>query len=131
MSTDISVIELKKRLDNQESINLIDVREQYEFDEFKRHSNSIGRSARKIRRNRRLERSRNHRALQVWRQEQYRKNVPYLTRIFQCPQPHWWRHGLESPIWRLINKIFSEAKAPHWRHFSLPFNLGFIRNLGM
>jgi rhodanese-related sulfurtransferase len=34
MSTDISVIELKKRLDNQESINLIDVREQYEFDEF-------------------------------------------------------------------------------------------------
>ena len=34
MSTDISVIELKKYLDNQESINLIDVREQYEFDEF-------------------------------------------------------------------------------------------------
>jgi len=34
MSTDISVIELKKHLDNQESINLIDVREQYEFDEF-------------------------------------------------------------------------------------------------
>jgi len=34
MGTDISVIELKKRLDNQESINLIDVREQYEFDEF-------------------------------------------------------------------------------------------------
>ena len=34
MSNDISVIELKKRLDNQESINLIDVREQYEFDEF-------------------------------------------------------------------------------------------------
>jgi rhodanese-related sulfurtransferase len=34
MNTDISVIELKKRLDNQESINLIDVREQYEFDEF-------------------------------------------------------------------------------------------------
>ena len=34
MSTDISVIELKKRLDNQESINLIDVREQYEFDAF-------------------------------------------------------------------------------------------------
>jgi rhodanese-related sulfurtransferase len=34
MSTDISVIELKKRLDNQESLNILDVREQYEFDEF-------------------------------------------------------------------------------------------------
>jgi rhodanese-related sulfurtransferase len=34
MSTDISVIELKKRLDAGEKINLIDVREQYEYDEF-------------------------------------------------------------------------------------------------
>lgn len=34
MSTDISVIELKKRLDAGEKINLIDVREQHEFDEF-------------------------------------------------------------------------------------------------
>ncbi|MEY3097087.1 MAG: rhodanese-like domain-containing protein [Bacteroidota bacterium] len=34
MSTDISVVELKKRLDAGETINLIDVREQYEYDEF-------------------------------------------------------------------------------------------------
>lgn len=34
MSTDISVIELKKRLDAGEKINLIDVREQFEYDEF-------------------------------------------------------------------------------------------------
>lgn len=34
MSTDISVIELKKRLDAGESIHLIDVREQHEYDEF-------------------------------------------------------------------------------------------------
>lgn len=34
MSTDISVVELKKRLDTGETINLIDVREQYEYDEF-------------------------------------------------------------------------------------------------
>jgi len=34
MSTDISVVELKKRLDAGEIINLIDVREQYEYDEF-------------------------------------------------------------------------------------------------
>ena len=34
MSTDISVIELKKRLDAGEKINLIDVREQHEYDEF-------------------------------------------------------------------------------------------------
>lgn len=34
MSTDISVIELRKRLDAGEKINLIDVREQYEYDEF-------------------------------------------------------------------------------------------------
>ncbi len=29
------------------------------------------------------------------------------------------------------NQLNLEAKAPHWRHFSLPYNLGFIRNLGM
>jgi rhodanese-related sulfurtransferase len=34
MSTDISVVELKKRLDAGETINLIDVREQHEYDEF-------------------------------------------------------------------------------------------------
>ena len=34
MSTDISVIELEKRLDAGEKINLIDVREQHEYDEF-------------------------------------------------------------------------------------------------
>lgn len=34
MNHDISVIELKKRVDAAEPINLIDVREQYEFDEF-------------------------------------------------------------------------------------------------
>ena len=34
MSTDISVVELKKRLDAGETINLIDVRDQYEYDEF-------------------------------------------------------------------------------------------------
>ena len=34
MITDISVIELKKRLDAGEKINLIDVREQFEYDEF-------------------------------------------------------------------------------------------------
>lgn len=34
MSTDISVVELKKRLDAGETINLIDVREQYEYEEF-------------------------------------------------------------------------------------------------
>jgi rhodanese-related sulfurtransferase len=34
MSTDISVVELKKRLDAGETIILIDVREQYEYDEF-------------------------------------------------------------------------------------------------
>jgi rhodanese-related sulfurtransferase len=34
MSTDISVVELKKRLDAGEKINLIDVREQFEYDEF-------------------------------------------------------------------------------------------------
>ena len=34
MSTDISVVELKKRLDAGETINLIDVRELYEYDEF-------------------------------------------------------------------------------------------------
>ena len=34
MSTDISVVELKKRLDAGETLNLIDVREQYEYDEF-------------------------------------------------------------------------------------------------
>lgn len=34
MSTDISVIELQKRLSTGEIINLIDVREQHEYDEF-------------------------------------------------------------------------------------------------
>jgi rhodanese-related sulfurtransferase len=34
MSTDISVVELKKRLDAGETINLIDVREQHEYEEF-------------------------------------------------------------------------------------------------
>lgn len=34
MSIDISVVELKKRLDAGEKINLIDVREQFEYDEF-------------------------------------------------------------------------------------------------
>lgn len=34
MSTDISVIELKKRLDAGEQLNIIDVREPYEFEEF-------------------------------------------------------------------------------------------------
>jgi rhodanese-related sulfurtransferase len=34
MSTDISVVELKKRLDSGEKINLIDVREQFEYEEF-------------------------------------------------------------------------------------------------
>jgi rhodanese-related sulfurtransferase len=34
MSIDISVVELKKRLDSGEKINLIDVREQFEYEEF-------------------------------------------------------------------------------------------------
>lgn len=34
MSTDISVIELEKRLKSGEQINLIDVREVYEYEEF-------------------------------------------------------------------------------------------------
>jgi rhodanese-related sulfurtransferase len=34
MSTDISVVELKKRLDAGETINLIEVRDQHEYDEF-------------------------------------------------------------------------------------------------
>lgn len=34
MSTDISVVELQKRISTGEIINLIDVREQHEYDEF-------------------------------------------------------------------------------------------------
>lgn len=34
MIQDISVIELKRRIDAQEDLNILDVREQYEFDEF-------------------------------------------------------------------------------------------------
>jgi rhodanese-related sulfurtransferase len=34
MIQDISVIELKRRIDAQEPLNILDVREQYEFDEF-------------------------------------------------------------------------------------------------
>jgi rhodanese-related sulfurtransferase len=34
MNTDISVIELKKRLDAGETLNILDVRESYEFEEF-------------------------------------------------------------------------------------------------
>ncbi len=34
MIQDISVIELKRRIDAKESLNILDVREQYEFDEF-------------------------------------------------------------------------------------------------
>jgi len=34
MIQDISVIELKRRIDANEAINILDVREQYEFDEF-------------------------------------------------------------------------------------------------
>ena len=34
MIQDISVIELKRRIDTSEALNILDVREQYEFDEF-------------------------------------------------------------------------------------------------
>lgn len=34
MIQDISVIELKRRIDASEALNILDVREQYEFDEF-------------------------------------------------------------------------------------------------
>lgn len=34
MIQDISVIELKRRIDANENLNILDVREQYEFDEF-------------------------------------------------------------------------------------------------
>ncbi len=34
MIQDISVIELKRRIDAKESLNILDVREQYEFNEF-------------------------------------------------------------------------------------------------
>ncbi len=34
MIQDISVVELKRRIDANENLNILDVREQYEFDEF-------------------------------------------------------------------------------------------------